>query len=520
MNAQPCWRNDTVELQRPPLTQNASCDICIIGAGISGLTCAYLAAREGFQVIVADDGPIAGGETGNTTAHLSNALDDRYFEFERVHGPSKAKLCAESHSAAIDRIEDIIRAEEIACDFCRLDGFLFMPPGEAPEILDRELAAAVRAGLTDVQRMPTIPGLPTDLGEALRFGRQAQFDPIAYCAGLAKAIERRGGRIFSQTHVDSIENGGPTKRVFSDKGVIRAAHVIVATNAPVIDSISIDLKQAPYRTYALAARVARGSVPRALFWDTSDTAGDRDAPYHYVRHLRASAHDVQGADGDFDVLIIGGEDHRTGQAFDGSLRWNRLEHWARERFGIHDVMQRWSGQVMEPVDYAAFIGQHPQAGRGIYIATGDSGMGMTHGTIAGILLTDLIADRPNPWAELYDPKRTSLATIGTIVSQNANAVRQYADWFQLGDVTRIEEIPAEGGAIVRNGLTLRAVYRDCFGNTHTMSAVCPHLGGIVRWNPTNKSWDCPCHGSRFDAYGQVICGPAIAGLKSTAALLS
>jgi glycine/D-amino acid oxidase-like deaminating enzyme/nitrite reductase/ring-hydroxylating ferredoxin subunit len=488
-----------------PLAEDAKADVCVVGAGIAGMTTAYLLARQGKSVVVLDDGPIAGGQTQRTTAHLSNAIDDRYFEIERLHGLKGARLAAESHSAAIDRIEAIVREEQIACDFERLDGYLFLPPGEAPEVLDRELAAAHRAGLTGVERLPRAPLTPFDTGPCLRFPDQGQFHPLKYLAGLARAIERDGGRIFTGTHAGSIE-GGTSARVKTTTGaVVTANAVVVATNIPVNDLVAIHTKQAPYLTYVIGARVPRGSVAKGLYWDTLD-------PYHYVR-LQAlppeeGAGDQAGLSND-DVLIVGGEDHKTGQADDQAERYVRLEAWARDRFPMMEEVEfRWSGQVMETIDGLAFIGRNPLDQPNVFIVTGDSGMGMTHGTIAGILLTDLILGRENPWATLYDPSRKTLRAAGVFAKENLNVVRQYGDWLTGGEVNSLEEIRWGTGAVVRRGLSKVAVYRDEQGALHECSAVCPHLGCIVDWNDAEKTWDCPCHGSRFDQLGRALNGPA------------
>src|SRR5262245_27967732 len=201
------------------LTSDTRADVCIVGAGIAGMTTAYFLAREGKSVVVLDDGRIAGGQTQRTTAHLSNAIDDRYHEIERLHGHEGARLAAESHTAAIDRIEMIVRDERIECDFERLNGYLFQPPGAAPEPLERELAAARRAGLADVERIPRAPVATFDTGPCLRFPRQGQFHPLRYLAGLAAAIGRHGGRIFTATHVEMIQGGAPA-RISTDRGLL------------------------------------------------------------------------------------------------------------------------------------------------------------------------------------------------------------------------------------------------------------------------------------------------------------
>ena len=483
-----------------PLTSDTSADVCVVGGGITGLTVAYLLAQVGKSVVVVEDGAIGSGMTGVTTAHLVNALDDRYFELERFHGERGSRLAAESHTAAIDRIESIVARERIACDFDRLDGYLFCAPEHDEAYLDRELAAIHRSGLHNVAKIGRTP-LSFDTGPCLRFPSQAQFHPVKYLSGLAEAIERAGGRIYAGTHATQI-TGGSAASVSTQGGTVKAGSIVVATNVPVNDLVVVHTKQAPYMTYVIGAQLPRDSVPLALFWDTGD-------PYHYVRVQR-------GVDSDHDLLIVGGEDHKSGQADDIEQRHPRLEAWARERFpSMGDVVYRWGGQVMEPVDGLAFIGHNPMDHENVYMVTGDSGNGLTHGTIAGILLTDLILKRHNPWEALYDPGRITLRAAGEFAKEAVNTAAQYTDWVTAGDVASPDEIAKDSGAVIRRGAAKVAIYRDATGELHERSAVCPHLGCIVAWNPAEKTWDCPCHGSRFDKFGVVINGPANVGLLKT-----
>jgi glycine/D-amino acid oxidase-like deaminating enzyme/nitrite reductase/ring-hydroxylating ferredoxin subunit len=474
------------------LTKDLRADVCIIGAGIAGMTTAYLLGKEGKSVIVLDDGPIGGGQTARTTAHLTNALDDRFFELERLFGEKGSQLAAESHTAAIDRVEEVVGDEKIDCEFVRLDGYLFLPPGASMRVLDDELPAAHRAGLPQVRRIDRAPLESFDTGPCLHFPRQAQFHPLKYLSGLALAIGQHDGRIFSATHVSDIQSGSVTT---TNGHTVEADSIVVATNCPVNDRVAIHTKQAPYTTYVIGARIEPGAVPTMLLWDAPENLSD---PYHYIRIEKRKEHDV---------LIVGGEDHKTGQQHDGVERWRRLEEWTRERFPIRDVEFHWSGQVMEPVDSLAFIGRNP-GDKDIFIATGDSGMGMTHGTIAGMLITDLIMNRHNRWAELYDPSRKTLVAGKDFAKENINVAAQYTDLVTPGDVASVDEIALGEGAVIRKGMSKVAVYKDEGGKVHSVSAICVHLGCVVTWNGAEKTWDCPCHGSRFDCQGGVINGPA------------
>jgi len=480
-----------------PLAENTAANVCVVGAGIAGLTTAYLLAREGLKVIVLDDGPIGGGMTARTTAHLSNALDDRFYELERLFGEDGARLAAQSHTAAIDRVESIVREEKIECEFERVDGYLFLPTNGKMKVLEDELPAAHRAGLTGVRRLDRAPLDSFDTGPCLHFPQQAQFHPMKYLMGLAQAIRREGGRIFNGSHADEIEGGDGAHATTSSGYTVTADSIVVATNTPVNDRIAIHTKQAPYTTYVIGARIPKGSIPAMLLWDAPE---DPYEGYHYIR--------IESLD-DHDVLIVGGEDHKTGQQHDGAQRWGKLEQWTRTRFPMAgEIDFRWSGQVMEPIDCLAFIGRNPGDADNVFIATGDSGMGMTHGTIAGVLLTDLILGQPNPWTALYDPARKTLAATKDFAQENLNVAAQYTDLLTPGDVDSVDEIRKGQGCVVRSGLSKVAAYRDEDGTLHTVSAVCTHLGCIVTWNSAEKTWDCPCHGSRFDKLGSVINGPA------------
>lgn len=486
-----------------PLRADLSIDVCIVGAGIAGLTTAYQLLKQGVRVAVLDDGPVVSGETERTTAHLASALDDRFSHLEKLFGEEGSRLAAESHIMAINTIETISTRERIDCDFTRLDGYLFLAPGQSPETLHQECEAARRAGHAKAEVIPalplsTLPGTP-----AIRFPNQGQFHPLKYLAGLAQVIQREGGLIFANTHATQIEDGQPAKVRTHDGYTVSARAVVVATNTPINDRVAMHTKQAPYRTYVIAARIRAGSVPKALYWDTLD-------PYHYVRLQKAAA--AEGEESE--VLIVGGEDHKTGQASNIGPRFARLEAWTRERFPIDGVEHYWSGQVMEPVDSLAFIGRNP-GDKNIYIVTGDSGHGMTHGTIAGTLLTDLICGQQNAWSDIYNPSRKTFRSLGEFAKENLNVAARYTDHLRRGEVRNEAAIPLDSGAVIRQGAKKLAIYCDENGQHHTCSAICPHLGCVVAWNSVEKTWDCPCHGSRFDPYGKVVNGPANEDLEKT-----
>lgn len=484
----------------PSLEKDSKVDVCIVGAGIVGLTCAYTLSKQGKSVIVIDQGPVSGGQTARTTAHLTWALDDRYYNLEKFFGEDGARLAAQSHSAAIDYIEKIILEEKIDCDFERVDGYLFVPPEDSKNILDKEFAAIQKTGM-DINKVARSPFSSSfDTGISLCFPRQAQFHILKYLQGLIKAILKNKGKIFNNTHVKHFEDGSPCLVKTESGAKISAQSVIVATCTPINNRFFIHTKQAPYRTYVIAASVSKGSVPKGLYWDTAD-------PYHYIRiqkHL---------SDPNLDWLLVGGEDHRTGQDQAMEAKYDHIEEWARMRLPMMGKIEyRWSGQVFEPIDSLAFIGRNP-GDQNIYIATGDSGNGMTHGTIAGILLPDLISEKNNAWKSLYEPSRKTFSAASKFIKGTLNVATQYGDWFTPGEIKKIDILSPDEGIILREGLKKIAVYKDKQNSIHINSAFCPHLGGCVRWNHGEKSWDCPCHGSRFDGCGKVMNGPAINNLS-------
>lgn len=499
------WTDSIKPLEFETLTHDLSTDVLVVGAGIAGLTAAYCLLKAGRQVTLIEDGFIGSGESGRTTAHLTCALDDRYYEIEKTFGEEESRKAAESHAAAIDWIEKTVKEEQIDCNFERVNGYLFIHPSDSKENLQKEFEATRKAGLP-TEWMENIPGIASANGPCIRFPSQGQFHILRYLHGLANAITRAGGKIYTKTRARFINDKGATCNGFS----VSASTIIVATNTPVNDFVAIHTKQFPYRTYVIAAKIPKGQVTHCLWWDT----GDQDskwvtAPYHYIR--------LAPFDERYDLLISGGEDHKTGQADEEDVpeekRYHALIKWTRKHFPMmEDIIYQWSGQVMEPVDYMAFIGKNP-GDNNVYLISGDSGNGMTHGTLGGLIIKDLVEGVENPWAELYSPKRTPLKTPGTYLSEVWNMATQYLDFLKKADITELSEVKKGEGAILKKGLNRVAIYRDEAGEVHAFNAACPHMGCVVQWNADEKSFDCPCHGSRFTAKGEIMNGPATAGLE-------
>jgi len=296
--------------------------------------------------------------------------------------------------------------------------------------------------------------------------------------------------------VTSVDKGQPltlglTSTLAGERTML-ARVVIDCTNGAVTSPIHLALRQATYRSYVLAFAIPQGSVPHALIWDTAE-------PYHYIRV-------ATGAHGG-DVLIVGGNDHRVGQGTPEEA-WSELEKWTRQWIPLAGhIVARWSGQIIEPADHLAHIGHSPDMEH-VYVCTGDSGNGLTHGTIAGLMIPEMLHGKHPRWERVYDPKRSHLHAAGTLIKEATQSSAPYTDWLRPADVRSVDDIPVGEGATMRRGLHLIAAYKDAGGQCHLRSATCTHLRGVVRWNTVEKTWDCPCHGSRFDAYGRVLNGPA------------
>lgn len=496
------WIDTTEPIVFKPLKKNITADVVIVGGGITGISSAYCLMKAGKKVVVIEDGNIGSGETGRTTAHLVCALDDRYFELDKIFGKEQTKHIAESHKQAVDFIERTVLQEKIDCDFERLDGYLFLHTTDKPESLEKELKSAKDAGI-NVELMSAMPGI-NDSSKSIRFPDQAQFHPLKYLKALCDILINNGAEIFTGTKADKIDHTGI---ITKDGFEVKADYVIVATNTPVNNKYVMHLKQYPYRTYVIGARVKKDSLPRALWWDTGNHDVNAEIPpYHYVR--------IQKMDENYDLLICGGEDHAVGLAEVEDVaeenRYKILGDWMREKFQAEDIIYQWSGQVMEPMDSIGYIGRNPKDKENVFIATGDSGNGMTHGTIAGILLTDLITGKENPWEKIYDPSRFKIFSSGKtyfkeLVGGMINYLKQKP---HDAKSTELQSIQPRQGKIVEIDGKKFGVYRDDKNQFHMVGAECTHMKCIIKWNNDEQSWDCPCHGSRFTKEGTVLNGPA------------
>ncbi len=489
---------DLPEIDVPPLLTDLDTDVLVIGAGIAGLSTAFELMLSGRSVTVVDRGRPGRGMTARTSAHLAFEIDDYYRELISHRNVEAARQYYASQAAAVDRIEEIAASESIDCDFARVDGYLVPAWDEDVADLRKELDAAAQAGFGDAEWLEQGPA-PWSGRPAIRFPRQARFHPLKYVYGLLAVLRARGVQVFGSTPIVTLdENDGIVTATCEAGRRITAKAAVVATNSPFHLTIPIHTKQAPYRTYVLAADVAKGTVPDSLVWDTLEPS------YHYARIQPGVEHDQ---------LIVGGEDHKTGEEDDVSSRFARLEQWARALFPeVGAVTHRWSGQVMEPSDYVPFIGLSPKHKR-VWLVTGDSGEGLTTGVTASLILREQVNGGQHPWGGLYDPSRSMLHGLREYVTENLDATRHWAAHLGRGDIESLDRLnPGQGGIVKLQGEAV-AAYRTPQGDLHLRSATCTHAGCVVRWNGFERCWDCPCHGSQFSVEGEPLQGPATKPLE-------
>jgi len=492
------WQS--VELPEfPPLDRDLTVDVVIVGGGITGLTAAYLLAREGKKVCLLERQRLARGDTGCTTAHLTYVTDSRPSQLEGMFGGASSALAWRGGASAIHLIEKIVRTDGVDCDFAHVPGFLL---GSLESTHDETKKIESEAQLIqDWGFSPTFIGSVPRLDKpGILIPHQAKFHPQKYLRHLASSAAIFGCRIFE--HSDAVEFGENPRFVRANGWKVNCDYIIIATHVPItgesgfVRGTLLQSKLTSSTTYAIGAKIPAGYLAEACFWDTS-------SPYYYLR--------VDGGDS-HDYAIFGGEDHKTGQESDSVVRFERLEERLSSLIPNIEVDHRWSGQVVETADGLPYIGEtsHKQ-----FVATGFSGNGMTWGTLAGMMARDAVLDRHNPWKELLDPARKKIGGLWSFLRNGLDY-----PYYLFGE--RLWGHAAESLQSVRNGegkvLTLNgrqvACCREENGELRSVSAVCPHLGCLVHWNTAEQTWDCPCHGSRFRSTGEVMAGPAESSLAA------
>lgn len=470
---------------RAPLPGDTETEVLVIGGGITGLSTALTLKERGLQVMLIEAGAVAGGVTGYTTAKITALHGLVYAHLRRHHGAEKTRLYADANAAAIEQVARWVDKFGIDCDFERQDAYTYTTDRANVRLIQDEVAAAAEAGLPATLE-PAGP-LPFPIAAAVRVANQAQFHPRRYCLALADAV----GTVYENTRALDIDDGEQVV-VKTDRGTIKAGSVVVATHLPMIQRGLFYAKAHPTRSYAISVRLD-GRLPDGMHISA-------EQPTRSVRRWG-------------DLLIVGGQGHRVGEGADLEANYTALESWARVVFPVRSVEHRWSAQDYTPMDSLPYIGRASRGARNVYVATGFKKWGMTTGTFAGAILADLIMGRDNPWLQVFDAtKLNPIESAKEAVTGNATVAKHFV-LDRAHPHKKLDEVAPGEGAIVRHAGEKLACFRDEQGAVHAVSPVCTHMGCLVAFNDAERTWDCPCHGSRFGLDGRVLQGPAVKDLE-------
>jgi glycine/D-amino acid oxidase-like deaminating enzyme/nitrite reductase/ring-hydroxylating ferredoxin subunit len=464
-------------------------DCLIVGGGITGLSAAVLLQTAGKKVVLADAFTIGFGTTGGTSAHINTFADTSYKEAESGFGTDGATLFAQAINKGSILIKQNVETYRIDCDYENRIGYIYAENDDQARQLDDVYEGTVAVGVA-VQYTNEVPA-PIPFKKALLFDGQAQFHPVKYLQGLKKAFVEAGGTVLENTRIEKLSSDNGIHVAGAGALQIKAGKVIYATHIPP-GITSFNFRCAPYRSYVLAVKLADNAYPDALIYDMEE-------PYHYLR-----THIID----DEPLLLVGGNDHKTGHD-DPEKAFADLENYVRKYYNVSAVKYGWSSQYYVPVDGLPYIGQMPEASAGVYCATGYNGNGMMLGSIAAKILSDLVSGKENKYADVFSPARIKpIAGFTEFVKENADAAYHFvADRFKIGTES-LNQLPADSGKVMEVDGKKIAVYRDTAGTVHALNPVCTHAKCIVNWNQEEKSWDCPCHGARYDIDGKVLNGPA------------
>ena len=495
------WIATTEEPGFPALDAPLEVDVAVLGAGIAGLTTALLLKYAGVRVAVLEAGGVCHATTGHTTAKVSAQHGLIYDTLSSSFGSDGARAYAQANLGAIDVIEAVVREHELDCDWERRPAYAYTEQDSNVKQIEQEVDAAREAGCPVSYTEQT--DLPWDVKAAVRFDDQAQFHPRRYCLGLARLIDGDGSHVFERTRAVDVEDGSPCV-VKTERADVRAAFVVLATHLPFLDQGAFFAKCHPEREYALAVELDQ-PVPKGMYISV-------EQPTRSIR---------QHPLGDGELLILSGDSHKTGQDDDTEQHYDALRQFAAERFAMRSVAYRWSTQDHMTVDQVPYIGRLRRTSERLYVATGFNKWGMTGGTLAGVVISDGILGRENPLTELFDPNRVKpLASAKEFVKENVNVGKRFVgDRIAKRSSVSAEELAPGEGQVGSVGGRQVAMSRDEAGVLHAVSARCTHLGCIVNWNTAERTWDCPCHGSRFAQDGSVIEGPAVTALEDVSAEL-
>ncbi|SDH14169.1 FAD-dependent oxidoreductase [Mucilaginibacter gossypii] len=471
-------------------------DCLIIGGGITGLTTALQLQLAGKQTAIAEAHTIGFGTTGGTSAHINTFADTTYSEAESAFGEEGARLFAAAINEGAELIKTNTEKFKINCDYELKAGYLYAENEDEVKQLDDIYNGAVKVNVP-VDYATEVP-TPVTFQKALVFEGQAQFHPIKYLEGLKEAYLNAGGTIYEHTLIENINTENGTHEAHFGENIFRAKAIVYATHLP--PNINVfNFECAPYRSYVLGVKLKSGKYPDALLYDCQE-------PYHYVR-----SHEIDGEQ----LLIIGGLDHKTGHE-DPEKAFAGLEKYTRKYYNVSSVKYRWSSQYYVPVDGLPYIGQMPMAADGIYCATGYNGNGMMLGSVAGKILADLISGKGSRYEKLFSPGRVKpVDSFNEFVKENADVAYHFiADRFKIKETDSLKRLSPGTGKLVEVDGKKIAAYRDNDGVIHALNPICTHAACIVGWNSEEKSWDCPCHGARYDIDGNVLTGPATKKLQT------